>query len=239
MNQYLEIIWNISLKNQSARDYIFLCENALQISKINGYIEKHHMLPKCICENEIQKQDKDNLVIFSAKDHFIAHKLLSEMFEGMTKRKMLYALSALSFRKNGIRILDADDYAITKEASRLAKKGIPLTEEHKQKIRDSFAEHNPNKGRIHTVEMREKNRISHLGKSRPEDVKQKISKTLSGIPKPLRSDEHKENISKACKGRVGTMLGKKQPLLSCVVCRKSGGASAIKQHHFDKCKKEV
>lgn len=215
MNQYLTKIWNLSLKNQQADDYISLCQSSLDRTKIDGYVEKHHMFPKCLCVTNEEKLDKKNLVVFTAKEHFIAHRLLSEMFEGNIKRKMLYALSALSFRKNGLRILDENDYAITKEASRLAKKGIQLSEKHKQKIRDTFAEHNPNKGRVVSQETKDKQSAKKKGTIRSQAAKDAISRTTKGVPK------------------------EKQPLMSCVVCRKSGGFRAIKQHHFNKCKQGV
>ncbi len=212
MNLYLEIVWNTSLKNEAATEYISLCESALNRIIPNGYIEKHHILPKCICNDIEQINDKINLVKFSAREHFIAHRLLSEMFTGVIKRKMLYALSALSFRKNGIRVLDEDDYEITKEASRAAKKGIPLTKEHKQKIRDTFAKCNPNRGRKVSQKTKDKQSSAKLGTTRSQAVKDSISNSLTGVPKG------------------------KQPLLSCVICRKSGGSHGIVQHHFDKCK---
>jgi hypothetical protein len=212
MNTYLETVWLQSLKNPSAEEYISLCSAALERNDVDGYIEKHHILPKCICNVSLEIKDKQNLVILTAKEHFIAHTLLTKMFEGKTARKMMYALSALSFKRNGDRILDAEDFAVTKEASRLAKKGIPLSEDHKQKIRDKFAEHNPNKGRVVSQETKDKQRLAKAGIPRSQAAKDAISKTTKGVSK------------------------EKQPLMSCIICRKAGGFRAIKQHHFNKCK---
>lgn len=211
MNRYLEKIWNISSKNQQAIDYVFLCQSSLD-RNIDGYVEKHHMFPKCLCETNEEKLDKENLVVLSAKEHFIAHKLLSEMFEGNLKRKMLYALSALSFRKDGVRILDEDDYAVTKEASRLAKKGIPLSEEHKQKIKNKFAEYNPNKGRIISAETKKKQSLAKIGKPH------------------YHSDETRKKLSAA---RIGLIIENK----ICPHCGKSGKPGAMGKWHFDNCRK--
>lgn len=211
MNQYLEIIRTLSLKNEATQDYISLCELAKERPAIDGYVEKHHILPKCICSDNLQIRDENNLVRFSAKEHFTAHLLLSKMFEGIIKRKMLYALSALSFRKDGLRILDADDYAITKEASRLAKKGIPLTDNHRQKIRDSFAAHNPNKGRSASIETRIKQSIAKKGKPH------------------VHSEETRKKLSIA---RIGLIIDD----VTCPHCNKIGKPGALGRWHFNNCK---
>ena len=209
MTNYLGIIWELSLKNQSAIDYIALCETAMARESIDGYIEKHHMLPKCVCNDDTQKLDKNNLVVLTAREHFLAHQLLSQMFDGRTKRKMVYALSGLCFRKNGEQIFNADEYAIIKEASRTAKRGIPLTEEHKQKIRDSFAIFNPNIGRKISDETRFKQSNAKLGKPH------------------LHSDETRTKLS----------LSKLQkPDVVCPHCSKIGRPGGMERWHFNNCK---
>lgn len=211
MNTYLEKIWNISLKNEKSRSYVEMCSAALEREATIGYVEKHHILPKSICKFDEQKVDKNNLVIFTAKEHFRAHQLLSEMFDGQNHRKMVYALSALGFKKDGGRILDEEDYAIIKEASRLAKKGIPLSEEHRQKIKDSFAKHNPNRGRKASEET-------------------KIKQSLAKIGKPhIHSEETKRKLSIS---RIGLVIDD----VICPHCDKKGKPGALGRWHFDNCK---
>jgi hypothetical protein len=239
MNTYLDIIWNLSLKNQQSIDYIALCESALLRDLIDGYVEKHHMLPVCMCNDKLQIKDPTNLVTFSAKEHFLAHQLLSEMFSGIYKRKMLYALSGLCFKKNGDRVIDADEYAIVKEASRTAKKGIPLTSEHKQKIKDSFANFNPNIGRKHSDETKKKYSDAKIGTHRSDETKKKISESLNGVKKAPRTATHTANFIKARTGIPSKLKGIKQAVISCPHCDKTGGPGAMKLHHFNKCKLRV
>jgi len=209
MTNYLDIIWELSLKNQPAIDYITLCGSAVSRELVDGYIEKHHILPKCICNDNTQKLDKSNLVVLTAREHFLAHQLLSQMFIGQTKRKMLYALSGLCFRKNGEQIFNADEYAIIKEASRIAKRGIPLTEEHKQKIKDSFAIFNPNIGRKISDETRLRQSNAKMGKPH------------------LHSDETRVKLS----------LSKLQkPDVVCPHCSKIGRPGGMERWHFNNCK---
>lgn len=52
---------------------------------LNCYIEKHHIIPKCMGGTN----SKDNLVSLTAKEHFICHKLLCEIYP--TENKLKYA----------------------------------------------------------------------------------------------------------------------------------------------------
>jgi hypothetical protein len=62
-------------------DYKKIYNSIIEKRKLNElpkdvYGEKHHILPKCLGGND----EKDNLIRLTAKEHFICHLLLSEMF---------------------------------------------------------------------------------------------------------------------------------------------------------------
>lgn len=44
----------------------------LDKSKLDGYYEKHHIIPKCMGG----KNNKENLVLLTAKEHLLAHMIL-------------------------------------------------------------------------------------------------------------------------------------------------------------------
>jgi len=46
--------------------------------KIDGYTEKHHILPRCLGGDD----NKENLVSLTAREHFIAHLLLVKIYNG-------------------------------------------------------------------------------------------------------------------------------------------------------------
>jgi hypothetical protein len=52
------------------------------------YYERHHILPKCFGGTN----SKDNLILLTAKEHYIAHLLLFKIHIGKNKAKMSYAL---------------------------------------------------------------------------------------------------------------------------------------------------
>ena len=101
--------------------------------QLEGYKEKHHILPKCLGG----KDDKDNLVELTAREHFLCHMLLCEIYPN--NDKLWYALFLMAIGKN--RHSKTDPYKIssrTYESLRLnfiktAKKKI-ISEEQKSKI---------------------------------------------------------------------------------------------------------
>ncbi|MEO6304847.1 MAG: HNH endonuclease signature motif containing protein [Bacteroidia bacterium] len=67
----------------------------------NIYYEKHHILPKCLGGTN----DEKNLVLLTAKEHFIAHLLLTKIYEGKEKAKMIYALFRTCYGNDKIKII--------------------------------------------------------------------------------------------------------------------------------------
>lgn len=50
---------------------------------LDGYKERHHIIPRCMGGNN----DASNLVNLTAREHFIVHKLLCEIYPDMDKCK--------------------------------------------------------------------------------------------------------------------------------------------------------
>lgn len=65
-------------------DYII--ERARNRKPLTGYTEKHHIIPKCMGGSD----DKENLVELTAREHFIVHKLLCEIYP--QERGLYYSL---------------------------------------------------------------------------------------------------------------------------------------------------
>jgi len=65
------------------------------------YLENHHIIPKCLGGSN----DKDNLVLLTPKEHFLAHKLLVKMHPENRKLNYAYWMMCMSVsRKNEGRI---------------------------------------------------------------------------------------------------------------------------------------
>lgn len=77
--------------------------------RINGYYEKHHILPKSLGGNK-----ENNLVKLTAKEHFICHWLLVKMYNKGTieRNKMLFAFWRMKSNpnNNGKRYINSRAY---------------------------------------------------------------------------------------------------------------------------------
>lgn len=71
-------------------------ENRVKLRKNKAdfiYYENHHIIPKCLGGTD----NKENLVLLTAKEHFLCHKLLTRIYEG--NRKIACAYHKMSFGK--------------------------------------------------------------------------------------------------------------------------------------------
>lgn len=63
----------------------------------NHYYEMHHILPKCMFPNYVK--ESWNLVLLTAREHFIVHILLTKMTEGKNKRDMVTSVITFNNRR--------------------------------------------------------------------------------------------------------------------------------------------
>ena len=165
--------------------------------KHNGiYYENHHILPISLKgENK-----KDNLVLLTAKEHFICHKLLLHIY--LFNKSIIHAFHRMCHSGKGDYVTSARDFEyarillseVLKES--MKGKGNPmygkkLSEETKRKIGIK------SKGRNHTEESKEKMSLSKIGDKNPmygkpgyfagltrsEETKRKISLSVKNIRK--------------------------------------------------------
>jgi len=76
--------------------------------------EIHHIIPKSIGGSN----DKDNLVVLTPKEHYIAHRLLAKCYTGEKRMKMSFALYSLGHFRNKRRSkspLNAQQYDIIRK----------------------------------------------------------------------------------------------------------------------------
>lgn len=203
-------------------------ENRIKLKKNHifyVYYENHHIIPKCLGG----KNEHENLVLLTAKEHYMCHKILTYIYPN--NRSIACAFYRMTFDKKGHVKISARNYAYAKELYCR----IPMTEETKKKIglksknrthvcsektkkqmRDNnLGSKNPMYGKIgwkkglHLSEN-EKSHLSklYLGKTfeeihgfkKSEEIKKKISVKLKGKNKgKLRSKKTKEILSNTSK----------------------------------------
>ena len=111
-------------------------------------------------------------------------------------------------------------------------KGVPCTEETKNKISASLIGKSPTKGQPKSAEHRQKMSENKKGKS---------NVSIKGIPKTA---EHKQKLSGAKKGKSKSNEHKnklKEHLsnlsdVQCPYCNKIGKTGPMHRWHFDKCR---
>lgn len=217
----------------------------------DGYTEKHHIIPKSLGGSN----EPENLVRLSAKEHFICHLLLTKMTEGKAKEKMVNAAFTMrQYRNKPCEIkIGSRTYQLLREQFAkmisIAKTGVPRSPETRAKIAET------KRGTKMSVESRAKMSAAHRGipsklkgTTRSEEVRAKISASSKGrtqstehITKRVaahvgakRSEETKQNLSNAMKGKG---KGVDKPRIVCPHCGKEGGIPVMKRYHFDKCSK--
>jgi hypothetical protein len=167
------------------RIYSQLVLRAKERKTVKGYKELHHIIPKCVKGTD----DANNLVELTAKEHFIAHLLLTEIYPKSQKIKYaLWMMASMEAPNQNRYRVSANMYRIIKE--QIAKKSI----EHKQRISEGLKR-----------AYQEGKRTSNAGRKMPKEFGEKISKakkgmvgTNKGIP---MSEEQKKKISQTLKNR--------------------------------------
>ena len=106
------------------RIYDNLVQKALERGKPNGYFEKHHVIPKCVGG----ENTKDNIVLFTAKEHFIAHKVLTKIYPSTPG--IWYALIAMGrIQEFKSRIFESERLKAYE-----MRRGFKYTDESKKKM---------------------------------------------------------------------------------------------------------
>lgn len=188
-------------------DNLINTRKELSRNKKNGIFENHHILPKCLggCN------EKTNLILLTPKEHFIAHLLLTQMYEGEIKAKMCYAFMRIcTVNKKQSRKISSSQYDLAKKlmsencrGENASFYGKKLSKEAKKSLSDRMkGDNNPsrkfgawNKGlklSPQSEETKLKRAISLKGQKRSDISKIKMSLAAKGKKK---SDIHKKNLS--------------------------------------------
>ncbi len=194
--------------------YDSLIERA-KLRKLEGYKEKHHIIPKCIGGNN----SKENLVCLTAREHFICHWLLHNIYPESDKLLFAFQMMCNVKDKTQKRYIPSSriiEYVKKEHSKRITgdkhpkywlnktrpdRKGKPLSDEHKKNISESRMGHEVSK------ETREKISKKNTGQITTEETKKKLSLASNTAWKNMSHETKKnrsEKISKKAKGRLAT-----------------------------------
>lgn len=169
----------------------------------NGvYYEKHHIKPQSLFKE--LKKDPNNIVLLTAKEHFICHMLLAEIYDCREMKYAIWRMCNDSTYKVSAKYYEFVKNLIAQESSRL-NKGRKLSQETREKISKA------NKGRVHSAETKEKMRNSYDPKKHilTEEQRKMLSENarnrFTGVKK---TDDFKKHLSEIRSGSGNTMYGK-------------------------------
>jgi NUMOD3 motif len=187
--------------------------------KHNGiYYENHHIIPRCLNGND----NDENLVLLTAKEHYVCHKLLTYIYKG--NRKIALAFQYMTINKRGYPI-SSRDYAYARELI----VSIPISEETRQKM----------KNRVFTEEHRK-----HMSEAGSGEKNSMFG--LHGKDNPNFGSKRSYESRQKMKGRVklpeeilAIIESNKRMRKLCPYCNKSIDHRNYKKWHGDNCKMKI
>lgn len=174
------------------RIYYQLIEKRQQIL-VEGYSEKHHILPKCLKGTN----NTENLVRLSAREHFIAHQLLVKMYPKVNR--LIRALNLMMYcnqqkytsrQFEWIKIM----YRENNSGKNNSFYGKKHTEENRIKCGAKNRGKKASKETIGKLKLRKNHNTPHC-----EEVKLKISEAVKNLPKVKCPHCNKEGGQSAMK----------------------------------------
>jgi hypothetical protein len=225
MDIYIEKILKYSTPNKYTKWYCSLVKSRYDYARdketanaIHGYTESHHIWPDAFCLTEFEEKDPSNRVHLTAREHFIAHWLLSKMFTDELKNSMECAFLVMNFDKENNRNFKSWQFEILRRLLHKREVGKIVSEESKKRMSVSAIKRWENK------ELRIQTGIERKKFWSDENVR----KSASDLSKNLwMTDEYKESH------KVGVS---KQPKIVCIYCGKALEKYRHDRFHGEKCK---
>ena len=173
------------------RIYNELIMKAWRRGGVEGYKEKHHIIPRC----QGGGNDKANLVELTAAEHYIAHLLLMKMYPSFHK----LTLPVLLMGKKLGRGLNNKLYERARIFSSRCQMGKVASAKTRAKMSASRMGKSPgNKGVKHSDELRAKMSAVRKGNKKVIEHLSRLTTAKKGIP---LTEEHKAKIGSANRGR--------------------------------------
>lgn len=161
-----------------------------------GYTENHHIVPKSLGGSN----KKENLVLLSAREHYVIHLLLTKCTTGVAKKKMFYAMNRIINRDNEVLVKSSRiyEYIRTNHAK-------VVSEFFKNKEDCGFKKsqgktHEEIFGKARSAEIKDIIRKANSERIWSDETRRKMSEARLGKPNlklqgVAKSKEHKQNLS--------------------------------------------
>lgn len=206
-------------------------ENRIKLKKNQNnyvYYERHHILPRCLHGTN----DKENLVLLTAREHYVCHKLLTHIYKG--NRKLICALHKMTYGNTNKCIKTSRDYEYVVQLMR----NTPLSKETKEKISANSAWKNSI-----TYESMKNARIKNSYKYKTIEFRKKISILTAGKNNGMFGKHHSKESIQKIKNNLD-VKGEKNPMFNHVYTTNTKQKMSISQKNRTKiyypiCKKFI
>jgi hypothetical protein len=178
---------------------------------IDGYVEKHHIIPKSLGGTD----DKSNLVVLSAREHYLCHLLLTKMTKGLQKRSMCHAVWNIINQKRSYQHRHRVSSRMYEIIKRDNAKALSESNTGKQSSR---------KGKPCTWGDKISQTLKGIKPSAERNAK--VSKALTGRIRPKRTEEWKKNLRQSIANNQKT----------CEQCGKTVPQGTYTRFHGIACK---
>lgn len=221
--------------------YNDLISRAQAREPLSEYKETHHIIPRCMGGSD----DKENLVELTAREHFIAHAILSKIYPVKSVIFAFFMMCNMKGTKKRHYKVHSKIYAHAKKLNSQFRKGTVISEETRLKMSKAKT------GLRLTEETKHKISAATKGRAKSEETKKKMRKP--------KTEEAKKNIAAAKVSVLNPMYGTISPtrdvphtketrdLISlrtkqgaeyppCPHCGKKVNKGNALRWHYDKCK---
>lgn len=174
--------------------------------KCGVYYEKHHIKPRSLFKD--LSKDTNNIILLTAKEHFICHVLLEKIYDCRQMKYAIWRMCNDGKYKVSARYYEYIKQKIAVESSKL-NKGKKLSEEHKRKISIALS------GKTHSVETKKKMSESYDPSKHmiSEELRKQYSEAATERFKGKKqTEEFKKHLSEIRKGEKNPMFGKSNKL---------------------------
>lgn len=218
--------------NKYTKYYHLIIEHRKQNPPLEQYTERHHIVPRSLGGSN----DPENLIDLTAREHFICHWLLTKMYTGEARGKMINALWMMRAQNPDQR-----------------RYGSKITGRIYENLREEYAAYisKLNTGRIQPPEEKVKQIAAITGRKRrpfSEEWKLNLSKNHKSKRgfNTSHSEETRKKMSEKAKGRkqspetiakkANAIRGRTQEKLLCPHCNQMIAVNTYPRWHGDNCK---
>ena len=173
--------------------------DALRNQRIDGYFEKHHILPRSMGGGD----DASNIVCLTLRQHYIAHWMLWKAYGG----KMAIAFDYMNgIKKYGYRLTGRTIKMLSEDVSK-RRSERPVSAKTREKQRQAKL------GKPLSAEHIEKARQAQLGRKLSDEWKANVSAAKRGKSNGrlghIMAEQTKKRIGDAQRGELNHMTGRK------------------------------